>query len=687
MGIKFWNLPPAPREDILNNIAGELNISPLLARILAARGYDSPGKASALLLEGAVLGSPYLIKDMDKAVDRIRRAIQDEESIAVYGDYDCDGITATALMVEYLQSCGANIIYYVPDRETEGYGLNCGAVDFLKAQGVTLVITVDNGVSAAAEIAYAKTLGIDVVVTDHHTPPAVLPGAVAIVNPHRNDCASGLVDLAGVGVAFKLICALEDDLDCAEMLEYCSDLVMIGTVADVVPLTGENRVMVAHGLSNLSQTGRLGLIALLDRSGITGQELTAESVAFTIAPRLNAVGRLGSVDDAIELLLTDDGRYAIEMAEIIDGLNAKRKEVEDCILKEAEAKLAQHPELLRQRLLMIAGEGWHHGVVGIVASRLMEKTGKPALLFSIDEKEARGSARSLPGFSVIEAITACSEHLTRFGGHTLAAGMTLPKDKYNEFYAQMQAFAKENHPLMPLRSIDIDCELAISELGVDNINSISALEPFGTGNKPPQFLLRGLIIDKIIPTSDGKHMRLMLSGHGGSVNAVYFRMTGESFPYYPGDTVDVVAGVTVQVYKGKQALSVIVRDLRLSGVPQEDICKGSEIYNCYLRGEYEMVEDLNLFLPDREDIAVLYRYLKKCPAGFRHGAYQLYYRIMESGISFAKMQIVLDVLIELGLVNNKNDRGEEGFFVNPNPQKADLEDCKILKELRLQALR
>lgn len=674
MGIKQWNLPNVEEEQI-RRLADETDLSSLLCRILCARGYGGAQEVQAFLSEDTALSSPYRLLDMDKAVERVRLAVHNGERLAVFGDYDCDGITSTALMTGYLQDIGADVIFYVPQREQEGYGMNLPAVDFLYSQNVSLIITVDNGVSSHEEIAYAKTLGIDVIVTDHHTPRETLPDAVAVINPHRKDCPSGLTELAGVGVAFKLVCALEGDENGDEMLEYYSDLVALGTVADVVPLTGENRAIVRHGLQLLCQSERVGINALLACCG--GEKaLTSESIAFTLAPRLNASGRLDSVDSAIELLLTDDVRYAGEIAGEIETLNARRKTIEDQMAGEISVMLAENPQLLQDRLLFLCGEEWHHGVVGIVASKMLETTGKPTLLFSLDGEYARGSARSLPGFSMIEAVAACSEHLVRYGGHAMAAGMTLPREKLPEFIQQMQRYAREHSPHMPVASIDIDCVLPPEELTVANIASVAVLEPFGAGNKSPVYLLRNLQITRLTPTADGKHLRLQLTAGNQSVNAIHFRMKETEFPYIPGDTVDIVASINLSPYNGKTYLSVIVRDIRPSGVDQQSMIADSLGYESYLREEWELLEEANDLLPTRDDIAVVYRYLRRAP--FAHDSVALFYRLADSGIPYGKLLIALDVMDELGLTT----RNDGVISCPPNPAKVDLDTSEILQKIK-----
>lgn len=674
VGLKLWKIREQPESEI-ESLARDSGLSWVLCAVLMSRGIKSAAEAKAFISDLGKLDDPFVMKDMDKAVSRITEAIEDGERIAVYGDYDCDGVTATALLVSYLQSVGADVIYYIPSREKEGYGLNRQAIKMLEGQKAGVIVTVDNGVSAHDEIEYANSLGIDVVVTDHHTPRDTMPPAVAVVNPRRSDCPSGYKELAGVGVAFKLVCALEN-AEPYELLEYYSDLAALGTVADVVPLTGENRTIVKHGLSRLAESDKPGIAALLEASGLAGKELSCESAAFGIIPRINAAGRMGVVDDVVELLLTDDTSYAAEIAELMNERNAERKKAEDCIVLEIDEILKKNPEILKKRVLVLWGENWHHGVIGIVASKLMERYGKPCLLLSSDGESARGSGRSLPGFSLIEAISACSSHLTRYGGHTLAAGLTLPASSLDAFDAELQAFARDKYPKMPVAACDIACILPMRELTVESISTLTALEPFGAANEQPLFLLQKLWIDGVYPTNDKKHLRIRFSSGGSQFYAVYFRMTEQEFPYKQGDTVDVVATVSIQEYNGKSQLSIKIRDLRPSNLEQERILAENEVYSCYLRDEHS-APDLPLLLAEREDIAVVYRFLRK-NGGFYQDTLPLYCGISKSGVGYAKMLISLDVMREMGLIGDSGGR----ITVTPDPPKVDIEESAILTKLK-----
>ncbi|MCL2056439.1 MAG: single-stranded-DNA-specific exonuclease RecJ [Oscillospiraceae bacterium] len=673
MAVRRWGLPSG-REGAAG-LGAATGISELVCAVLSARGYSGPNAVKAFFSDEGALESPYAMADMDKAVVRIRQALENGERIAVYGDYDCDGVTATALLTGYLSSVGADVFYYVPNREKEGYGLNMAAVDALRDNRASLIITVDNGISAHEEIAYAKSLGIDTVVTDHHTPRETLPDAVAVVNPRRADCPSRFKELAGVGVAFKLVCALED-AEPAELMEYYSGLAALGTIADVVPLTGENRIIVRHGLLNLKEPESPGIRALMGVSGVSAAKLSSESAAFGLIPRINACGRMGAADDAIELLLTDDNTAAEEAAAHIDAQNIERKGVEDAIMDEALKMLNADPRLLGGRLLMLAGKDWHHGVVGIVASKLMERYGKPTILFALSEGQARGSGRSIPGFSLINAITACNSKLLRYGGHTLAAGLTLREGDLADFVSSMEAYARKNHAVMPVPELRLDCILAPNELTINNIAPLSVLEPFGAGNEQPLFLLPGMRIEGVYPTNDGRHLRLRFRFGNNLFYAVYFRMTAPELPFSAGDTVDAAAAVTVGEWNGAPQLSVRLCDICPHGLDREALVESYSRYRLYKMGEYA---DTRALVPTREDISAVYRHIRGSGPCF-YGGEGIFYRLSRSGADYCRTLIALEVLFELGLIENHG----MAIRIKEGAPKADLNQSGILQRLGVE---
>ena len=651
----------------------------LLCDLLAARGIDTPEGCRAFFADAA-LSSPFLLKDMDKAVERVRRALDKGEKIAVYGDYDCDGITSTVLMYSYLESAGGDVTYYIPDRETEGYGLNKESVKLIADHHIDLILTVDNGISALEEIAYANSLGVDVVVTDHHQPREELPPAVAVVDPHRKDCPSPCKSLAGVGVAFKLICALEGDDSGEEMLEAYGELVALGTLADVVELRGENRTIVRRGLRQLAEPENLGLAALLEVSGVGSRPITAESVSFGLAPRINACGRLGRVDDGVELLLCEDEERAMELARSIDQLNSRRKELEAQIVEDIRRLLEQDPGLLHQRVLVIAGKGWHHGVVGIAAARLTERFGKPCILFSVDKGEARGSARSVEGFSIIQAISACAPLLTRYGGHPAAAGVTLPEDRLGEFVRRINQFAAGQFAEMPVGILHLDRELDPREATVETARQLAALEPFGEGNEFPCFLLRQMTLSAIFPMGEGKHLRLRFQREDQVVTAVYFGMSPQRFPFQPGDRLDLAVELTVNEYRGETRVSIRIRDLRPCGVDQEQVRREKQEYERFLRGETFLHQSPAQARPTREEAALVYRFLRRS-GGYPYGPDMLYTRVAETGLGYLHLRLILQMLRELGLTQEETVPGGTAIRTVDRQDKVDLFSAPAIRRL------
>lgn len=671
--MKKWKLRRFERQASAE-IAASLGTAPLVADLLCARGMDSPEAAAAFLQDGAGFSDPMLLKDMDLAAQRIALALENSERICVYGDYDCDGITATVLLYRYLETVGADVCYYIPSRE-EGYGLNRGAIDKMVKFGVKIAVTVDNGISALDEVEYAAQCGIDVVVTDHHTPRERLPEACAVVNPHRKDCPSGRTELSGAGVVFKLICALEGD-DGEGVMEQYGDLVAIGTVADVVPLTGENRRITVRGLEVLANTENAGLRALMEAARLDPETLNAESIGYGLAPRINSAARIGSAKDAVDLLMCDDPEEAAALAEELNRYNHERRELERVIMAELEELTARRPELLFRRVPVFCGEGWHHGVIGIVAARMVERTGKPCVLIAANSGVARGSARSVDGFSMIDAVSSCADLLTHYGGHTAAAGLTLEMAQVPGFCDRMQQFARENYPQMPVHTLTIDRILDPRELRTDVIAGLSALEPFGCGNEAPIFALRKMRIEGIYPIGENRHIRIRLRRDGAACTAVYFGMTAEEFPYNTGDTVDIAAGCEINRYNGTESVSVKIKDIRPADMRQEQIFESRQLYDMFRRGEHRDVADFPV--PDRADFAAVYRLLRE-KNGFRGGFDLLCMRI--PGMDYCRMRIALDVLCERGLIEIGADGNPEVVRLLEVAGKTDLAQSPVLAAL------
>lgn len=679
IGVKKWRLLPQNKEQAAE-LARETGLPQMLCDILAARGYTTREEAEAFLAQEPAFASPFDLVDMDKGVERISRAIEDGEKICIYGDYDCDGMTSTVLLYNYLQAVGADAFYYIPDREEEGYGLSCEAVDAVADQGAELIITVDNGISAINEADYARIKGIDMVITDHHQPRETLPRAAAVIDPHRTDCPSRFKQLAGVGVVFKLICALEGD-DGYGILEQYADLIAIGTVADIVPLVEENRAIVKAGLQQMEFSDNCGVRALMEVSGFSGS-IRAENIGYGIAPRLNSTARIGITDDAIQLLLCDDPEEARERAEALNQLNQQRKQLEKQVADDIAVLLAREPDRLLDPVLVLEGDNWHAGVIGIVASRMVERYGKPCILLTVEGETARGSARSVEGFSMVEAVESASQFLMRFGGHPMAAGMTLKTVQIPAFREAVQQFAREHFPLMPVYTVKIDRLLQPSEATPAEIRNLSLLEPYGCGNETPVFAFRKTVIEGIYPIGEGKHLRLRMKKGNSCFTAVYFGMTVEKFPYRAGDLVDLAVTCDVHLYNGEEQVSVKVRDLRLSDLHQDRLVASRQRYERYRLGGSMTPGELEALCPSREEIGVVYKYLRqKGPvADFD----MLYCRLAAGGdqfspeVEYGKLRLSVEILQELGLAAIS----EKGISLVPVTGKMDLESSRILQKIR-----
>lgn len=677
MRIKKWRLPPSVDSEA-QRLAEESGLPKQVCAILAGRGLTQAQELKTFLQGGGPLPDPYALKDMDRAVERISRAVEDGEKIAIYGDYDCDGISATALLYSYFQDIGADVLYYIPDRDSEGYGLNNFALERLQGVGVSLVVTVDNGVSALEEVRYAGELGMDVVVTDHHQPREILPQAVAVVDPHRPDCSYPEKNLCGAGVAFKLICALEGDLGCTEMLEHCSGLVALGTVADVVPLVGENRRIVQAGLRDLSQTESPGLLALMELAGLRRQ-LDSTAVAFGLAPRINAAGRIGKADLAVELLLTEDPEEAAQLAATINGYNETRKTLVEEILGDIDRQCAADPSLLEQRLLILSGKGWHHGVIGIAAAKMVERWSKPCILISLEGEEARGSCRSVEGYSMIGAISRCSAWLTRYGGHNQAAGFSLRAEDVAAFREALLEDARERYDLMPVDQLALDLALSPQDLTLENVRALSLLEPFGCGNEAPVALLPGCRLEAITPLKEDHHLRLRFSGGGKVFQALCFGVSSRELPYVPGDKLDLAVSLSLNSYNGETSVSLKIQGLRPSGIPQDKLVVGQQYYEKLLRGEAVEDKICRYVIPSREDIALLYRYLRQ-QGGFVHGYDQLWFRL-GGRLNYCKLRLSLDIMEELSLLERREGL-QPALRLAPAGAKVDLERSVILRSLK-----
>lgn len=609
MILRKWEVRPLDKERAAA-FAQTYGVPFFLAMLMNIRGLDDAAHLREFLGEGEPLSDPFLLKDMDKAAARITRAVDNMEKIAVYGDYDADGVTSTAMLYSYLETRGADVIFYIPQREGEGYGMNIGAVEYLKEQGVSLIVTVDNGISSVQEVARANELGIDVVVTDHHRPQEILPDAVAVVDAYRPDDTSPYKHFSGVGIAFKLLMALEDGAgDVEDLLEAYSDLAAIGTIGDIVPLTGENRTLIRAGLERLSQSDRPGVQALLENAGIAGKALTSTNVAFTLVPRINATGRMGAPERAVRLLISGYEEEAEVLSEEICADNEERRRVEAEIAEAAFADI-EAKGYMKDRVVVVDGENWHHGVIGIVASRVTERCGKPCMIISRGETEAKGSGRSIEGFSLFEAICACGDLLIKFGGHPMAAGITLKPENIEAFRKRINQYAAEYFPQMPTQTVTLDCKLNPAALSVSMAQSLTQLEPFGNGNPQPVFGLFNMELSNVTPVGGGGHLRLTLEKNGAVITAMRFNTKPEELPYHIGDKIDLAVQLEAREFRGQPSLTVIVRDMKFAAFNTEKNIASLASFEKWQRGEVLSAEDKNRLYPDRACLAAIYRALR-----------------------------------------------------------------------------
>ena len=647
----------------------------LLAGILTARGITDPAEALTLLAGEEDLSDPFLLTDMQKACERIWQAIDNGETIVVFGDYDVDGVTATALLYQHLKGMGATVKCMLPSREGDGYGLSRNAIQSIHDKGYQLIVTVDNGISAVEEAEFAAELGIDLIITDHHLPPETLPKAVAVVDPRRLDDTSPFKGLCGAGVAFKL-CAALDGCPPEEMLDYCGDLAAVGTVADVMPLTGENRTLVKSGLRQLQNTDRPGLEALLEEVGLAGRPITAENISYAIAPRINAAGRMDSAVTALQLVLCEDPDRAEELAHKLNEINVKRQETELEIFKAAQVLLEQQPERLEDRVMLLWGRDWHPGVIGIVASRLVERTGRPVIVVTVDEHgECKGSGRSVPGFNLHACIGSCADLLIRYGGHAMAAGLSVREENLPELRRRLNEWAARECPVLHTALLECDLPIHLDRVTVDSVRRIDALAPFGAENPTPVFLLQSAVVDGVYPVSEGRHSRLRLRQGNASVYAVWFGMPSEQLPYTMGDVVDAALNLSVYESARGAQLSGRILDLHPAGLGTK-LSEQAALVAALRRGTPLTAEQKTLITPDRSHIITVYRELQ----ARRWHAEDLQPLCAKLGEeNTGKTLVAVTALEQVGLIATVEKGGAKYLELVPAQGKKNLADAPILK--------
>lgn len=704
----------------VSEIAAYLGINPIVAKLLYNRGYTDVNSAKAFVyMESEMLLDPFKMKDVEKGICGIKAAIDGGRKITVYGDYDVDGVTSVCTLYLYLKSLGANVDYYIPNRAGEGYGVSAAAIDAIKESGSSLIITVDTGTTAVEEVEYAKSIGVDFIVTDHHECRSDLPEAMAVINPHRPDCEYPFKELAGVGVVFKLICAYEERINGCSRIEAAkrifskyADLVAIGTIADVMPIKEENRIIVRYGLAMIENTDRIGLAALIEAASAKNDaqrsaqrkkktKITSGYIGYTLAPRINAAGRIKTASLAVELFLSNDKARAKEIAEELCRTNKERQAEENKIMQEAYKKIEQY-DIEKNPVIVLDADNWHHGVIGIVASRITEKYTRPAILVSFEGNESevpspddvgKGSGRSIKGMNLVDALCHCSDHLVKFGGHELAAGLSVTRAELDTFRRLINEYALNNLDEKDMvQTVEADCELEFTDVNLALAKGIQLLEPYGVSNPIPAFVLRGVTVNDINGISDGKHTRLSIGNGRYTLSAMYFSNSPDSLNVFVGDKVDLLFNLDVNEWGGRESVQLIVRDIKHSvsekAKYESDRARFEEIRN---GAPFTAEENI---LPDREDFAAVYRLIQ---SSVRAGVDRLSHRDIVSrlrvseegsGIGYIKLKIIIMVFTELNIVGIENLPNESyKFKLHYSTTKAKLERSTLLRRLRSQMVR
>ncbi len=640
-----WNIKKQNDNDV-RRLANSLNCSLTVSKLLINRGIDNVNSANKFLYPTFdCVHNPFLLTDMSRAVDTIKDFIKNNKRICIYGDYDVDGITSVSVLYLFLKNFTDKVGYFIPDRFSQGYGVNKDAIDRIYNENYDLIITVDTGISAVEEIDYANKLGISVIVTDHHECQEILPNAVAVINPKRKDDKYPFSKLAGVGVVYKLICAL-DEMYGTNYSDNYIDLVAVGIIADIMPLLDENRYIVKAGIEKITKKPNMGLKCLIDICS-AGNNLTSASIGFAISPRINAAGRLDNAEIAVKLFTESDEQSALKIAQYLCDLNAKRQSIENDIMQDAIRIINEHDLNSKYSALILWNKGWHSGVIGIVASKLKEKYNKPVILFSVDEV-AKGSGRSVAPFNLYQAFEENKDILIQFGGHKYAAGVLVDNNKLYQFRDSIsQKFDEFLSTEQIVNEINVECVLSHSDVSYKMASEISMLHPFGKENEVPLFCIRNVKIVNLFPTANNKHLRLKLGIGSKSITAFYFSVDLLQFDYREGDLVDIVCELNENEYKNHKTAQLIIKDLRYSQDTLDSFSDRREMCN---RSD----SVIKSFLPTRADIAVVYRFFHQA---FLSGRKEFNIDTISNvinkdclvSLNYEKVYYSIKVLIELGI--------------------------------------
>ncbi len=710
------------------DIANKNKISEICASLLYNRGYKNADEATKFLtFNDVVMYSPLLLKDVEKAVERIQLALKNNERIVIYGDYDVDGVTSVTMLYTYLKNLGAQVSYYIPDRIGEGYGLSVNAIQLLSSYNVSLIITVDTGVTAVNEVVYASSLGIDVIVTDHHECQPVLPDAVAVINPHRSDCNYPFKSLAGVGVIFKVICAFEilnfygreREAEAVKSIYYrFADLAAIGTIADVMPITDENRIIVKFGLAMLENTERIGLKALMEAANLGAnpnvrpvvenqskrakpRKINSTYIGFTIAPRINAAGRISSATKAVELLLADDKDTAERLAYELCEINYRRQIEENKIAEEAYKKIEKELDVNYQKVIVVSDDEWLQGVIGIVSSKITDKFGLPSILISFEGASdgiqseldvGKGSGRSIKGFNLVEALSDSQELLVKFGGHELAAGLSIRRKDIEAFRQKINNYADKMMSEEDLYfKIEADRELNIQDMSMDLVKEISLLEPFGNMNPAPNFIIKGLKVQRASLIGTGNHSKFIFEKDGQTINAVMFQKSYLNLNINENDMVDVLFTLDINKFNNVESLQMIIQDIRHSEEYLEYFSNEISLYRSIKNG-YKYYEN-DKIIPTRDDFVSVYSLLR---SEYRTGndmmreieIYHKLSRMKDVDIRLAKLKIILDIMNELNICAIEEvSPGIYQYEIYFNSEKTNIEKSSILRKIKNQCIK
>ncbi len=709
---KNWNVKSSEIDKAtVNEIESALGVSAILSTLVLNRGYNSAELAQAFVSKSdEKMHDPFLLNDMEIGAKRIISAIENKEHVSIFGDYDVDGVTSVSILYLYLKSLGVNVDYYIPSRKTEGYGISASAIEKLSAKGTNLIITVDTGVTANLEIELAKSLGIEVVVTDHHECKTELPKALAVINPKRLDSTYPFNSLAGVGVVFKLLCALEflrtNDkmIECVRRIaQQYADLTAIGTIADVMPIKDENRLIVSYGLNTIEKTQNIGLRALVElcRSNETKsktkskKKVTSGFIGFTVAPRINAAGRISDASIAVELFLATNEQYAQELAIQLCDINKDRQFEENKIAEEAYGYI-EASNYAESNVIILDDPKWHHGIIGIVASRVSERYSRPSILISFEgnddpndpEAIGKGSGRSISGLNLVNALSSCEDLLERYGGHELAAGLTVKRKNIDALRERLNEYAqrsfKEN---TPKNGMDIDYILSPDEATLSLAGELDLLEPYGVSNPTPVFAMTEIIIDDIIPIGMNRHLKIMLSKGGKTFTSMLFCVSPQEFPYQVGDEVDVAFNLEINEFMNSRNLQFNVRDIRISDRIHLEMEQGEGSYNDAWDGKSTLGGDE--IIPIRDDFSLVYSFLlKEAREGKDKYSYiKLLYALKKkySGVTlnYVKLKLVIKVFRELNIIAIEEiDDYSFEFRINFSKNKTNLEKSSILKKIK-----